>query len=94
MKRKRLALSILSAVSFAAMAADTGDHSYPIDQNEACMERGSNASAESCMLRGYGPSLQMSQPQSVTPPKSSEERSSGGEATPPSEVPIPKETGQ
>jgi hypothetical protein len=46
----------------AAMGADSEDRTHPLDDVPACMERGENAAAGSCVLDGIGASPRMTPP--------------------------------
>jgi hypothetical protein len=57
-------LALLVTLSFAgaAMAADSEDRTHPLDDAPACMERGQDGAAVSCVLDESRASLQMSTP--------------------------------
>ena len=78
-------------LSSTALGAESEGLSNPLDQTPGCMERGSDAASDSCVLQGFGQALQMGQPRtserSVTP----EDRATGGAAETPRDIPPPPE---
>jgi hypothetical protein len=62
MALRHVILLIPLAFAATAMGADSEDRTYPLDEVPACMERGENAAADSCVLKGIGKSNQMIPP--------------------------------
>ena len=68
-------LAILMALSPAAIAADAGDRSSPLDNNPACMDRTADASTGNCVVPGEGT------PRHRYPPRSTTAGSASGAGT-------------